>query len=84
MKDGARSVQRTIKNNFLDASKQEAIDMLLLNGYMGELGWRTKALLSPMEALGKGKNNMYTVIPITVYMYLADSTLVCHVLYTLS
>uniref|UniRef100_A0A2K6QRK2 Synaptojanin-1 n=1 Tax=Rhinopithecus roxellana TaxID=61622 RepID=A0A2K6QRK2_RHIRO len=30
LKDGARSVTRTIQNNFFDSSKQEAIDVLLL------------------------------------------------------
>ena len=52
LRDGARSVQRTIKNNFLDSNKQEAIDILLLNSYVGELGWKTRALLSPLDALG--------------------------------
>lgn len=46
LRDGARSVQRTIVNNFLDGSKQEAIDMLLLgNTFVGELGERARALL---------------------------------------
>ena len=53
LKDGARSVQRTIQNNFMDANKQEAIDMLLLsNGYTGELGQKARALLEPADALG--------------------------------
>lgn len=50
-RDGARSVQRTIQNNFLDNNKQEAIDILLLSGYVGELGWKTRALLSTSDAL---------------------------------
>lgn len=46
LRDGARSVHRTIVNNFLDGSKQEAIDMLLLgNPFVGELGERARALL---------------------------------------
>ena len=46
LRDGARSVHRTIVNNFLDGSKQEAIDMLLLgNTFVGELGERARALL---------------------------------------
>jgi len=46
IRDGARSVHRTIVNNFLDGSKQEAIDMLLLgNTFVGELGERARALL---------------------------------------
>ena len=46
-------MQRTIQNNFMDANKQEAIDMLLLsNGYTGELGQKARALLEPADALG--------------------------------
>ena len=45
-------MQRTIQNNFLDNNKQEAIDILLLSGYVGELGWKTRALLSTSDALG--------------------------------
>ena len=46
LKDGAKSVRRTIQNNFQDGSKQEAIDMLLLgNTFVGELGERSRALL---------------------------------------
>ena len=44
--DGAVSVRRTIRNNFFDGSKQEAIDILLLgNTFVGELGDRARALL---------------------------------------
>ena len=54
LKDGARSVQRTILNNFLDNTKQEAIDMLLhSNSYSGELGLKAKALLDATDALGE-------------------------------
>ena len=46
LRDGARSVQRTIRSNFFDGSKQEAIDMLLLgNIFVGELGERARSLL---------------------------------------
>ncbi|XP_032229504.2 synaptojanin-1 [Nematostella vectensis] len=46
LRDGARSVKRTIRSNFLDGSKQEAIDLLLLgNTFVGELGERARALL---------------------------------------
>ncbi|XP_031549964.1 synaptojanin-1-like [Actinia tenebrosa] len=48
LRDGARSVKRAIRSNFLDGSKQEAIDMLLLgNTFSGELGERARALLNP-------------------------------------
>ena len=54
LKDGARSVQRTILNNFMDNTKQEAIDMLLhSNSYSGELGLKAKALLDATDALGE-------------------------------
>ena len=45
--DAARSTARTIQNNFLDANKQEAIDMLLLGGVARhELADKARALLS--------------------------------------
>lgn len=44
--DGAVSVKRTIRNNFFDGSKQEAIDILLLgNIFVGSIGERARALL---------------------------------------
>ena len=55
LKDGARSVQRTILNNFLDKAKNEAIDMLLFgNAHSGELGQRAVALLEKEDVLGTG------------------------------
>ena len=54
LKDGARSVQRTILNNFLDKAKNEAIEMLLLcNARSGELGQRAIALLDNTDILGQ-------------------------------
>ena len=45
--DAARSATRTIQNNFMDSSKQEAIDILLLgNTLRGELSDKARALLS--------------------------------------
>lgn len=45
--DAARSASRTIQNNFLDNSKQEAIDILLLgNTLRGELADKARALLT--------------------------------------
>lgn len=45
--DGARSAARTIQNNLLDNSKQEAIDVLLLgNTLNSELADRARILLS--------------------------------------
>ncbi|XP_069744866.1 synaptojanin-1 isoform X3 [Narcine bancroftii] len=46
-KDGARSVTRTIQNNFFDSSKQEAIDILLLgNTLNSDLADKARALLT--------------------------------------
>lgn len=46
LKDGSRSMVRTIQNNLLDSSKQEAIDVLLLGSAMSsELADRARALL---------------------------------------
>ncbi|XP_022094958.1 synaptojanin-1-like isoform X2 [Acanthaster planci] len=46
LRDGARSVTRTIQNNFFDGSKQEAIDILLLgNSLVGELADKAGSLL---------------------------------------
>ena len=52
--EGARSVQRAIVNNFLDGTKQDAIEMLLLgNAYAGDLGQKVKALLDPVDTFGE-------------------------------
>ncbi|CAI7990552.1 Synaptojanin-1, partial [Geodia barretti] len=52
LKDGARSVQRTILNNFLDKSKNEAMEMLLsCNARSGELGQKAVALLDRADVL---------------------------------
>ena len=52
--EGARSVQRAIVNNFLDGTKQDAIEMLLLgNAYTGDLGQKVKALLDPVDTFGE-------------------------------
>lgn len=46
LKDGARSVSRTIQNNFFDGSKQEAIDILLLGStLMGDIADKASCLL---------------------------------------
>lgn len=44
--DGARSAARTIQNNLLDNSKQEAIDILLVGSTLNtELADRARTLL---------------------------------------
>ena len=54
LRDGARSVQRTIVNNFLDKAKKEAIDMLLFgNAHSGELGQKALALLEKADVFGE-------------------------------
>uniref|UniRef100_A0A672GEJ7 phosphoinositide 5-phosphatase n=1 Tax=Salarias fasciatus TaxID=181472 RepID=A0A672GEJ7_SALFA len=57
LKDGARSVTRTIQNNFFDSSKQEAIDILRLGSTLNsDLADKARALLttstSPRVLLG--------------------------------
>lgn len=54
LRDGARSVQRTILNNFMDKSKNEAIEMLLFgNARSGDLGQKAVALLDNTDVLGQ-------------------------------
>lgn len=54
LKDGARSVQRTILNNFMDKAKNEAIEMLLsCNARSGDLGQKAIALLDNEDVLGE-------------------------------
>uniref|UniRef100_A0A8C2CUW7 Synaptojanin-1 n=1 Tax=Cyprinus carpio TaxID=7962 RepID=A0A8C2CUW7_CYPCA len=64
LKDGARSVTRTIQNNFFDSSKQEAIDILRLGSTLNsDLADKARALLttsslyaSPRVLLGMCQN----------------------------
>ncbi|XP_037835033.1 synaptojanin-1 isoform X3 [Kryptolebias marmoratus] len=64
LKDGARSVTRTIQNNFFDTSKQEAIDILRLGSTLNsDLADKARALLttsslyaSPRVLLGMCQN----------------------------
>ncbi|XP_061659106.1 synaptojanin-1 [Syngnathoides biaculeatus] len=65
LKDGARSVTRTIQNNFFDSSKQEAIDVLRLGSTLNsDLADKARALLttsslyaSPRVLLGMCQNH---------------------------
>ena len=51
--DAARAANRAIQNNFLDNSKQGAIDKLLLsNSLIGELADKARALLSTKSLHG--------------------------------
>ncbi|XP_075922988.1 synaptojanin-1 isoform X3 [Petromyzon marinus] len=48
LKDGARSVTRTIQNNFFDGAKQEAMDLLLLGCALNsEAADKARTLISP-------------------------------------
>ncbi|NWR86251.1 SYNJ1 protein, partial [Furnarius figulus] len=63
LKDGARSVTRTIQNNFFDSSKQEAIDVLLLgNTLNSDLADKARALLTTSSLRGNMlyKNNVFS------------------------
>lgn len=52
--DGARSAARTIQNNLLDSSKQEAIDILLVGSALNtELADRARILLPSNILHGK-------------------------------
>uniref|UniRef100_A0A665V0N5 phosphoinositide 5-phosphatase n=1 Tax=Echeneis naucrates TaxID=173247 RepID=A0A665V0N5_ECHNA len=53
LKDGARSVTRTIQNNFFDSSKQEAIDILRLGSTLNsDLADKARALLTTSSLYG--------------------------------
>ncbi|KAJ8266671.1 hypothetical protein GJAV_G00133280 [Gymnothorax javanicus] len=71
LKDGARSVTRTIQNNFFDSSKQEAIDILRLGSTLNsDLADKARALLttgslytSPRVLLGMCQNHYKYTTP---------------------
>ncbi|CAB1458037.1 unnamed protein product [Pleuronectes platessa] len=71
LKDGARSVTRTIQNNFFDSSKQEAIDILRLGSTLNsDLADKARALLttsslyaSPRVLLGMCQNYQKYTMP---------------------
>lgn len=55
LKDGARSVSRTIQSNFFDGVKQEAIKLLLVGDvYTEESADKGRMLLDNTALLGKG------------------------------
>lgn len=54
LKDGARSVSRTMQSNFFDGVKQEAIDLLLLGDFCTEeYADKEKMLLDNAALLGE-------------------------------
>uniref|UniRef100_A0A8C7IBX8 phosphoinositide 5-phosphatase n=1 Tax=Oncorhynchus kisutch TaxID=8019 RepID=A0A8C7IBX8_ONCKI len=71
LKDGARSVTRTIQNNFFDSSKQEAIDILRLGSTLNsDLADKARALLTTSSLYGNtthcSPRLVFTVIPHTI------------------
>ncbi|NXB82837.1 SYNJ1 protein, partial [Donacobius atricapilla] len=65
LKDGARSVTRTIQNNFFDSSKQEAIDVLLLgNTLNSDLADKARALLTTSSLRGMCLSGFSSLITI--------------------
>lgn len=61
--DGARSAARTIQNNLLDSSKQEAIDILLVGSALNtELADRARILLPSNILHGKVYNQFFLVL----------------------
>ena len=55
--DGARSAARTIQNNLLDGTKQEAIDVLLFgSSFNSDLADRARMLMPPDYINGKSRN----------------------------
>ena len=58
--DGARSAARTIQNNLLDSTKQEAIDVLLFGStYNSDLADRARMLMPNNYINGKNEKYMY-------------------------
>jgi phosphatidylinositol-bisphosphatase len=52
--DGARSAARTIQNNLLDTTKQEAIDVLLFgSSYNSNLADKSRVFLPPQYLNGE-------------------------------
>lgn len=85
LKDGAKSVRRTIQNNFQDGSKQEAIDMLLLgNTFVGELGERSRALLYSSFLHCEFTNCTVIIIHYLVSSYRLWLFVICFLFYTIS
>uniref|UniRef100_A0AAX7VJD6 phosphoinositide 5-phosphatase n=1 Tax=Astatotilapia calliptera TaxID=8154 RepID=A0AAX7VJD6_ASTCA len=73
LKDGARSVTRTIQNNFFDSSKQEAIDILRLGSTLNsDLADKARALLTTSSLYGKcwgGYSNWQTATSGWIFFY---------------
>lgn len=66
LKDGARSVTRTIQNNFFDSSKQEAIDVLLLgNTLNSDLADKARALLTTGSLRGMRTYFIFYLLDVT-------------------
>ncbi|NXE69856.1 SYNJ1 protein, partial [Calcarius ornatus] len=77
LKDGARSVTRTIQNNFFDSSKQEAIDVLLLgNTLNSDLADKARALLTTSSLRGmclSGFSSLITIASVKVLKSMCEN-----------
>uniref|UniRef100_A0A3Q2ZC69 Synaptojanin-1 n=1 Tax=Hippocampus comes TaxID=109280 RepID=A0A3Q2ZC69_HIPCM len=72
LKDGARSVTRTIQNNFFDSSKQEAIDILRLGSTLNsDLADKARALLTTSSLYGKSPGTPSSKVPRTSFLTFA-------------
>ena len=61
--DGARSAARTIQNNLLDSTKQEAIDVLLFGSSLNsDLANRARALLPQNYINGNELLTLFIII----------------------
>lgn len=71
--DGARSAARTIQNNLLDNSKQEAIDILLVGSTLNsELADRARILLPSNILHGKNIKFIFPKNRIIIKTFLHD------------
>ena len=71
-------MQRTIRSNFLDSNKQEAIDMLLLgNAYSGELGRHSKAFLEKHHLSSESEAQSGTCLRLSLFQLPFHSARCC-------
>lgn len=72
--DGARSAARTIQNNLLDNSKQEAIDILLVGSTLNsELADRARILLPSNILQGKTFISSGTLLELIYFFSICSS-----------
>ena len=72
--DGARSAARTIQNNLLDNSKQEAIDILLVGSTLSsELADRARILLPSNLLHGKCRRDITESVIYNLFIYSSNT-----------